>query len=165
MVYLDRHVLQCNQRGGVLSMFHLQRHGDRVRYQYQCCKIALRNTCRPEHRVSVFSDDGGGQAIYLDRHEVNCGSTGFITDFRLERDPSQGHIRYNYNCCMLTSKWSSFANCYDGHTQFTFDGNGRIYYLDRQTVQCNSGYALSYFLLQRNNGQYRYHYRCCKVIN
>ena len=164
MVYLDRHVLQCNKPGGVLSMFHLQRYAERIRYQYQCCKIARPNACHPEHRVSAFSNDGGGQAIYLDRHPVSCGSAGFITDFRLERNLSQGHIRYSYNCCMLTSKWRAFAKCYDAHTKFTFDGNGRVYYLDRQTVRCSSGYALSYFQLQRSNGQYRYHYRCCKVF-
>ena len=165
MVYLDRHFMQCSQPGGVLSMFHLQHNSGLIRYQYQCCKFARANTCNPQRRTSIYSDDGGGRAIYLDRHAADCGATGFITDFRVESNPSQGHIRYNYNCCILTSKWSTHALCYDAHTNFSFDGNGRVYYLDRQTVRCNTGYALSYFRLQRNSalGQYRYHYRCCKV--
>ena len=165
MVYLDRHRVRCNGHGRIVHMFHLQRFGERIRYQYGCCNIAGAHACVPKQQYSAYSDDGGGQAIYLDRHAVNCGTTGFIADFRLERNPSQGHIRYKYSCCMLISKWSAAAFCYDAYTNFTFDGNGRVYYLDRQTVQCNPGYALSYFQLQRSNNQYRYQYRCCTVIH
>lgn len=165
MRYLDRHMMQCNEPGGVMAMFHLERNVELIRYQYKCCKIDRANTCYPQRRTSVYSDDGSGQAIYLDRHAADCGTTGFISDFRVERNPNQGHIRYNYNCCMLTSKWSALTSCYDAYTSFSYDGNGRVYYLDRQIVQCNSGFALSYFRMQRNYalGQYRYHYRCCKV--
>ncbi len=61
-------------------------------------------------------------------------------------------------------------NCYSAVTPFTLDGHvtkpGTVYFLDRQTVECNSGYGLSYIRLERNHpglGKIRYAYKCCKV--
>ena len=165
MVYIDRHRMNCGGSGNIMSMFHLQRSGGSMRYQYKCCKIRDAGYCSLSRKESSFSDDGSGNAVYLDRHSADCGSSGFINDFRVERNSGHNKVRYNYYCCNLKSPWNTKSSCYYGHTGFTDDGGGKVYYLDRQTVQCNSGYALSYFRLQRNgsHNKWRYHYRCCKV--
>ena len=165
MLYLDRHRMHCGGPGQILSMFHLQTAGMYMRYQYKCCNLKDQRICRLQRRSTPFNYDGYGNAIYLDRHTVDCGNTGFINDIRMERMPHQRKIRYSYYCCMLKSAWSGKSSCYMSHTSMTDDGNGRVYYLDRQTVSCKSGYALSYFRLFRNwtGTKWAYHYRCCKV--
>eukprot|EP00795_Rhopilema_esculentum_P001080 gene1080-biopygen9833 len=102
-------------------------------------------------KQTSFSDDGGGNLVYLDRHGADCGNSGFINDIRVERNSAHNKVRYNYYCCNLPSTWASRSTCYTSYTGFTDDGGGRVYYLDRQTVSCNSGYALSYIRLQRNS--------------
>eukprot|EP00795_Rhopilema_esculentum_P001077 gene1077-biopygen9831 len=122
-------------------------------------------SCSLQSKTTSFSDDGGGNLVYLDRHGADCGNSGFINDIRVERNSAHNKVRYNYYCCNLPSPWASRSTCYTSYTDFTDDGGGRVYYLDRQTVSCNSGYALSYIRLQRNSSdnKVRYQYRCCKV--
>ncbi|XP_065064802.1 uncharacterized protein LOC135691014 [Rhopilema esculentum] len=166
MVYLDRHRVQCAGSGSILSMFYLEKNGEKIRFRYQCCKIEGQGVCSSSQKTSLFSEDGTGNTRYLDRHAMDCSTKGFISEFRLERNAAGNKVRYNYQCCQLSANWTGLAQCYTRHTGFTFDGNGRVYYLDRQMVSCDAGYALSYIQLQRNNiggDQYRYIYRCCKV--
>lgn len=165
MEYLDRHRMNCGGSGAILSMFHLERSGDNMRYKYTCCKIQG-SVCSLTHEYTVFSDDGSGDAVHLDRHAAECSSTGFINDMKVERNSGHNQIRYNYYCCKLSlAKWKAKASCYTSYTGYSADGDGKVFYLDRQTVSCSSGYALSYFRLVRNSGgsHWRYHYRCCKV--
>jgi hypothetical protein len=46
------------------------------------------------------SDDGSGNMIYLDRHNLECWSNEQIQSFHLERCSSHT-IKYVYNCCRL----------------------------------------------------------------
>ena len=165
MVYIDRHRMNCGSSYNILSMFHLQRDGGKMRYQYKCCQLKATTACSLKQKTTSYSYDGDGDAVYLDRHTADCGTTGFINDLRVERNSAHNKVRYNYYCCNLSSTWSGKTSCYTSETTMTKDGDGKVYYLDRQTVQCNSGYALSYFKLKRNSGhtKWAYHYRCCKV--
>ena len=165
MVYIDRHRMNCGGTGNILSMLRLQRDGKKMRYQYKCCSFKDTQVCSLQKKTTSFSSDGNGDAVHLDRHSADCGTTGFINDFKVERNSNHDKIRYSYYCCMLKSTWSGKSSCYTSHTSMTDDGNGKVYYLDRQTVSCNSGYALSYFKLYRNSAhtKWAYHYRCCKV--
>jgi len=162
MVYLDRHPLRCGSR--LMSKFHFERSGGWMRYQYSCCNIASgTGSCR--NKESDSSDDGRGSAVYLDRHGADCGIYGFITYFRVARDGSN-KIQYKYRCCDLSNKWRNSQKCKTAATKWTdSDGSrGHVYFLDRQTVACGKGHALSYFRLQRNSrgNEWRYNYRCCK---
>lgn len=165
MVYIDRHRMNCGGSGYVLSMFHLDRSGGSMRYQYKCCKFRDTSYCSNVNKQTSFSSDGGGDAVYLDRHSANCGTQSLINDIRVERNSGHNKVRYNFYCCNLKSPWNSKSSCYSRSTGWTDDGDGKVYFLDRQTVQCNSGYALSYYRLQRNgsHNKWRYDYRCCKV--
>ena len=157
--------MNCGSTGYILSMFHLQRSGKNMRYQYKCCNFKDTAVCANRKKTTSFSKDGDGDAVYLDRHSADCGTTGYINDFKVERNSDHNKVRYSYYCCMLKSTWSGKSHCYTTQTGMTDDGDGKVYYLDRQTVSCNSGYALSYFKLYRNSNhnKWAYHYRCCKV--
>lgn len=167
MVYLDRHWVSCNQQP--MSMFHMQRSGSNVRYQSSCCSVSGPTTVSSGAvytKYSGFSSDGDGKFVYLDRHSVNCGHNGFITFFKLQRDSGHSYVRYHYTCLSLNGVWKDRSVCYDSATAWSADGGGDAYYLDRQTVRCSNGYALSYFRLQRDNSHsyVQYRFRCCKVV-
>ena len=165
MVYLDRHRMNCGGTGYIASMLHLQRSGRKMRYKYKCCSFRDKAVCRLVYKTTLFRSDGGGDGMYLDRHSVNCGRSGFINDIRVQRNSGHNKIRYSYWCCQLKWSWKRKSRCYTKRTGMTYDGNGKVYYLDRQTVRCRSGYGLSYFRLKRNSrhDKWAYNYRCCKV--
>lgn len=63
--------------------------------------VPLNTTCRTLH--TPFDEEGGGNAVYLDRQNVECGPNETMRRFRLVREsgPSgpTGKYRYDYECC------------------------------------------------------------------
>ena len=63
--------------------------------------VPLNTTCRTLH--TPFDEDGGGNAVYLDRQNVRCGPNETMRGFRLVREWSPsgptGKYRYDYECC------------------------------------------------------------------
>ena len=61
--------------------------------------------CRIKH--TQWDDEGGGNAVYLDRHNVECGPNETINRFRLVREANNkgptGKYRYDYYCCQSNS--------------------------------------------------------------
>ena len=47
-----------------------------------------------------WNDEGGGNAVFLDRHDVRCNSNELINQFRLIRN-GRGQYRYNFTCCAV----------------------------------------------------------------
>ncbi len=93
MVTIDRHRMNCRGRGNILSMFHLQRSGSKMRYQYECCKLRNLGYCTLVHKYTPFNRDGNGNSVYLDRHSANCGTKSFVNDFRIERNSGHNKVR------------------------------------------------------------------------
>ena len=159
LVYFDRHRVYCGGSGNVLTAFYLRRNGGSIRYNYKCCRLK-RTICYNQPRYTGWNSDGGGNTIYLDRHSVNCGDYGYINHFQLKRGGR--NVQYYYTCCHLYSSYRS-TWCYNRYTRFTDTGRGKNYYLDRQTVQCNSRYFLTRFEMQTSGPyRWRYFYRCCR---
>ena len=165
MVYFDRHRLDCGGSGSVLKMFRLRRRGGRIGFEYRCCRLR-KTVCYNSRRTNGFSSDGGGNAVYLDRQTVSCGTYGYLNGYWLERNGGHNSIRYSYYCCNLRySRHRARTTCYNEITNWTYNGNGKSYYLDRQTVQCSRPrYFLTSFRLQRSGSNWRYHSRCCKIL-
>jgi hypothetical protein len=56
-------------------------------------------TCR---NVSTpWNDEGGGNAVYLDRHNVQCGPDEMLGSFRLVRS-GNNQYHYDYSCCRVS---------------------------------------------------------------
>lgn len=150
-----------------MSQFLLHAFRKRSRYNYKCCPLKDVGECRDgkQWKFTPYSSHGSGSIIYLEKHEVDCGTTGFISDFELERESSNATIRYKYSCCYLKSPWDSKTSCYSNETAMSNNGFGMIYYLRMHNIECSSGYALSYFKfkLSENKRQMAYDFRCCKV--
>jgi hypothetical protein len=47
-----------------------------------------------------WNDEGRGNAVFLDRHDVRCNSNELINRFRLVRN-GKGRYRYDYTCCAV----------------------------------------------------------------
>ena len=153
MWYLDRHRMNCGSN--VLAEFKLQRNprGDKIRYQYKCCRRA----CRLKLTKSPFRTDMGGSGYALTQLYAWCGY-GFINDIRVQRNQAGNQLRYLYYCSLAGRR-----HCYYRSTRASLTGHGNIIYLDRQRVGCARGYALSYYSLRRSSRWWYYRYRCCKI--
>jgi hypothetical protein len=104
-----------------------------------------------------WNDEGGGNVIFLDRHGVDCGHDGVVTQFNLTR-AGNGNYRYNYQCARSRNP----LRCRDVSTPANDNGRGNAVYLDRHHVGCNANESLSAFRLVRpSEGTIAYHYRCC----
>jgi hypothetical protein len=154
-VYLDRHTLDCGDDG--LNEFKFVRPStEQIEYSYKCLEGI--NSPADIVKDSGANDWGEGNAIFLDRHTVDCG-TKPITKFRLGR-PTPSEIRYDYTC---NSKDVTGA-CRDVNTEWNDEGDGKSIYLDRHDVKCDAGEVITKFKLGRDGqGKYRYDYKCCKM--
>jgi hypothetical protein len=154
MIFLDRHTLDCGDDG--LNQFRLGRPtGNQIQYKYKCLDGI--NSPANINKDTGSNDWGGGNTIFLDRHNVNCDKNP-IAKFRLVRP--EGHtIRYDYTC---NSKQVSGA-CRDANTGWNQESNMNIY-LDRHDVKCDTGEVITQFKLNRDGqGKFRYDYKCCKM--
>ena len=154
MVYLDRHTLDCGDDG--INQFRLGRPTpSEIQYKYKCLEGI--NSPASENKDTGANDWGGGNTVYLDRHDVNCDKKP-IAKFRLTR-PQSNQIRYDYTC---NSKQATGA-CRDADSGWNQESNQNVY-LDRHDVKCNDDEVITQFKLGRDGaGKFRYTYKCCKM--
>jgi hypothetical protein len=50
------------------------------------------------NRATPWNDEGGGNMIYLDRHDIACNDNENLTRFKFVRD-QRGKFQYQYRCC------------------------------------------------------------------
>ena len=51
--------------------------------------------------TTPFNDEGGGNAVYLDRHALSCRADEAISQIHLVRS-GQGTYQYQYTCCKMS---------------------------------------------------------------
>ena len=113
------------------------------------------------YKYTPFNKDGDGKPVYLDRHTLHCPSGYVMNYIKLQRNSGHNQIRYMYRCC------TSQLSCSDDRLKFnsrTYNGggDGKSYYLDRQSIQC-SNKGISYLKLDRSGSYWNYKYECCSV--
>lgn len=153
-IFLDRHSLDCGNSG--LNQFRLTRpRGDQLSYRYTCLDGI--NSPNSIHKNTGANDWGGGNTIFLDRHNVDCGKNS-LSSFRLVR-PRGNQLRYNYKC----NRHRVSGPCRSRNTGWNQESRSSIY-LDRHNVKCDKNELLTQFRLKRDGrGKFRYEYRCCKA--
>jgi hypothetical protein len=152
-MYLDRHNVNCGSLSSALTRFQLQRNGSgKYRYDYDCKNVPGQTSVTSKD--SGWNDEGGGNTIYLDRHNVNCGSNP-INNFKLNRS-GKNTFRYDYTCGN-----TSLVNIVNKNSAWNDEGGGNAIYLDRHNVNCDENSYLTRFQLKRDGkGKYRYEYSC-----
>lgn len=160
-IYLDRQNVNC--KDNAIKRFHLSREYDKdtkiptgkMKYEVSCSSGDLGSATNKD---TGANDWGGGNTIYLDRHNIDCGSDSVLTQFRLIR-PSESQIRYDYTC----KKSNKSLTCRDVNTPANDWGGGNSIFLDRHDVSCNENEVLSQVHLTRpTGGEISYKYKCCK---
>jgi hypothetical protein len=97
-IYLDRHHINCGMKP--ISEFWLKRPSDnQINYAYKCSNLSHTNECRDLY--TPFDDDGNGNVLYLDRHNVKCEEDEAVTEMVLQRNIEGNKIRYKYKCCKM----------------------------------------------------------------
>ena len=162
MVYLDRHYVDCGGEG--LVQFKLGRdgqYGTHMNYGYTCCSISSETPGKSVSHSTSYTSDGDGNALYLDRQSVGCGSDGILTAFHLHRNGYD--IRYDFNCLHFNAADNGPLTCYDTATSYEDDGDGNVHWLDRLNTQCQTNYYINSFQLNRGGGSHSwgYRFRCC----
>ena len=159
MIHLDRHHVKCGDDG--LSSIKLAMDGDsNMLYKYKCLD-GIDSPSGPLKDTGA-NDWGGNNAIYLDRHTLDCGKAA-INEFKLVR-PTPSQISYNYKC---SSKDSTGA-CRDVDVKSTVKGKaGSTGSMVDTNVACAKDEVLTNFKFYRvehdtPNETAGYKYKCCK---
>src|SRR6056300_1366186 len=95
-VYLDRHTVDCDNKPITQFRLHRNSDGDKIHYKYSCGNTIPSNSCRDV--TTEYNDQGAGNVIYLNRHNVKCDEGEYLSKFRLDADDNDttGKYRYEY---------------------------------------------------------------------
>lgn len=109
-IFLDRQNIDCD--GQYINNFKLQRNngGNKVKFTYTCCEMPEEKACVQER--TPMNDDGGGNAIFLDRHEVKCKDNFALSQFKLSRGGGGKKYQYQYTCCQTKAPGKKITICY-----------------------------------------------------
>jgi len=156
-VYVDRHNIDCGVQG--VQRLHYQRNPanqSQFRYDYTCANGGSLGAATPKN--TGFNDEGGGNTIYLDRHNIDCGDNSVMSQLKLNRDGA-GKFKYDYTCLSSNAP----LTCRDVTTPANDWGGGKSIFLDRHDLKCNDNEAMSQFHLTRpSDNTIQYNFKCCK---
>jgi hypothetical protein len=169
--YLDRQDVDCDgapMTGFALQVDYLQGGGRKLAYAFTCLAgVGLHDTAE---KTSAVEDDGGGNLIFLDRQNVDCGDDAAISQFHLVRDgDTKQHYAYT---CLTGPTHPSLGECSVQQTAPN-DGGGvggdQVEYLDRHRVECPGKNVLTRFQLRtpdggEQDGKIFYEFTCCPLI-
>lgn len=99
------------------------------------------------------NDWGGGNTVYLDRHQIDC-ETGALRSFHLYR-PRHNQLAYEYVC---QKDWDAKGRIArnTGWNQESW----RSIYLDRHNVECGAHPIRDFRLIRNGKGRFMYVYGC-----
>lgn len=156
--YLDRHEVSCPPNAGI-SKFNLELGPKTMRQNYTCLASGDIGATK-ETKKTPSNEWGGGNATYLDRHDVSCDKGTVINKFKLTR-PNETQIAYSYDCASA----KGLDNCENLTTAFDDDGGGNTAALSKHKVQCPENKILTRFHLTKGSeadkNKWRYEYTCC----
>ena len=171
MVYMTNFKVECTKAKGALTQFRYRRshinntiHGS---IRYKCCDFKA-NFSKSEAKNTTFKPIGDNNPRQMSQHNINCGSTGFISDMHLVTSPDHQEVRYNFTCSEPVDQyWMSQADCYSSDTGWNENGWGECYFFDRHNIKCNEGYALTRVQLMikaSNKHRWKFDFRCCNIL-
>jgi len=146
--YLDRHTVDCG-RDLVMRQWNLQRSGNNVRINYECCEVP-HGVERIHTKKKTPSHSGSEVSLerLVNLGAVDCG-TNLLQKWKVVRDP----LKIEYWCAK--SKFPIYLSSYsqiDGPGKDDGPGQGKLMYLDRHNVECPAGRYLSKWDIERIDG-------------
>lgn len=165
-VYFDRHAVNCGNRK--LSRWKLMRDHwhNNIKFLFSCCDTPRAGGCG--WRYTGFNDDGDGESVYLDRHDVRCNHGEGLSYWHLQRGSGgsgwgarRRTIRMQYKCCAVPG----IASCSSYSTWLNSDGGGETVYFDRHDLDCHrfGKTVMTRWRLNRagTSNRIRFDYTCC----
>jgi hypothetical protein len=96
---LKDHDINCGE-SGVISQLKLGHDGKgKIRYDYKCLPSNSALTLRTDN--TPLNSDGGGNSIFLDRHNIQCKPNEALNRLKLVTD-DKGNYKYDYTCASST---------------------------------------------------------------
>jgi len=165
-VYFDRHSLDCGHQK--MSRWKLLRDSwhRNIKFQYTCCDTPVRGgSC--SWRSTRYNDDGNGESVYFDRHDISCGHNEALGSWALRRGSGgrgwgarRRTIKFDYKCCPVPQQ----GHCHSRSTHLNSDGGGESVYFDRHDMRCPRNEVMRRWKLNRmgTHNRIRFDYTCCK---
>ena len=152
-IFFDRHDVTCD---GVLNELHLSRPTEQqIQWNYTCNNAS--DIGSPIDSSTPLNDEGGGNTIFLDRHDINCPSGSGIGRFHLSRN-GNGKFQIQYNCKQIPN----LTNCVNKSTPPNDVGGGNSIFFDRHDIKCDPNQVLQRIHLTRpTEQQIAFDYTCC----
>ena len=144
------------------ELIHKDSNND-VFYNFSCLQPLNLTSINENKTTKNFRGPKSGKPAlasvqYLDRHDVDCGSSKPITQFVLSKYDSR-NIQYKYKCGDIPF---SDVTCRNTSTPWNTLSKS-VHSLDNHNPKCKSDEYISKFKLNNNGqGKYRYDYKCCK---
>jgi hypothetical protein len=140
-----------------LNRFQLDRSLGRAGYKFSCIKpLPLYVGTVYTENTTPLSSHGSNNTLNLAEHTVDCGEYP-LTAFKYTTSGVNG--QYIFKCA---EKSTHTGECRDLDTGWN-TGSHQVVYLDRHNVTCGENEVITKFKLSRDNGNFRYDYRCCKL--
>ena len=122
-----------------------QSFSDITNHHYASISKSMMMSIFQEYEKTTGGNSNSKELIYLDRHDLNCG-TDVIHQFHM-RNSGWNSVWYQYSC-MTVSPLAKLVDKYSADNGFNEDHN--LIYYDRQKMYCDSDYLLTRFY-GRNN--------------
>ena len=98
-IYLDRHNADCGS-GNVMTKLHLNRSGNGMyQWQFACAPNTQPQPLNCRQTSTGMNNDGGGNSIFLDRHDIQCNSNEALSQIHLQRNSAGNQYQFEYTCC------------------------------------------------------------------
>jgi len=164
-IFFDRHSLNCGNRK--MTRWKLIRDSwhRNIKFLMTCCDTPGTGGC--SWRSTRLNDDGGGESVYLDRHDVRCNSNEALSYWKLNRGPGgsgwgarRRTIKVDYKCCHTPDQ----GRCHSISTHLNSDGGGNTVYFDRHDLKCPGSEVMQRWHLNRmgTHNRVRFDYTCCR---
>lgn len=153
-VFLDRHDVSCEDKGVLKSLKLIHPKEDQINYEFSCIGLPDMEGTEVKQKGTQPTEDGGGNVIYLDRHDLNCDENGTaLSQFRYNNN-----ITYGYRC----KKVPSMTTCRDVNTEWKEHDTKNISLINHN-IKCGDDEALTRMKLETKDNKIRYIYKCCKI--
>jgi hypothetical protein len=95
-IFLDRQDIKCNPGEALVSWKAASEAPNTMTFNYECAPLPGLTKCT--NMYTGWNDEGGGNMVFLDRHNVACPKNSLLNRVHLVRD-GNGRYRYEYTCC------------------------------------------------------------------
>jgi hypothetical protein len=165
--YLSLQTVRAATGETVLTRFQLMTRYDPMgltyyHYDFTYCFLLSNDY----NRNTPAQDDGNGEVIYLDRHDISCRPWEVLKGFHLTR-PTVPTLSYEFRCD-INYTYSENISLSTALAPLPDDVMNGTNFLDRHDVKCPVNFALRGFKFVRGDGNTaKYDYTCVysRLIN